>query len=105
MEILYFYDILFENNFVLYVSSVILNLPEKTPLLWNNIKFIFILSTFLASTRVSAKKHDCWEVAAGAAIGAGSSYIFTRPFARKYNLTISPVAGDGHYWFYASMNF
>lgn len=49
MEILYFYDILFENNFVLYVSSVILNLPEKTPLLWNNIKFIFILSTFLAN--------------------------------------------------------
>ena len=49
MEILYFYDILFENNSVLYVSSVILNLPEKTPLLWNNIKFIFILSTFLAN--------------------------------------------------------
>ena len=49
MEILYFYDILFENNFVLYVSSVILNLPEKNPLLWINIKFIFILSTFLAN--------------------------------------------------------
>lgn len=49
MEILYFYDILFENNFVLYVSSVILNLPEKNPLLWSNIKFIFILSTFLAN--------------------------------------------------------
>ena len=65
----------------------------------------YILSTYVGWTRVYGKKHDWWDVAAGAAIGAGSSYIFTRPFARKYNLTISPVAGDGHYGFYASMNF
>ena len=65
----------------------------------------YILSTYVGWTRVYGKKHDWWDVAAGAAIGAGSSYIFTRPFARKHNLTISPVAGDGHYGFYASMNF
>lgn len=65
----------------------------------------YILSTYVGWTRVYGKKHDWWDIAAGAAIGAGSSYIFTRPFARKYNLTISPVAGDGHYGFYASMNF
>lgn len=51
------------------------------------------------------KKHDWWDVAAGAVIGAGSAYIFTRPFAKKHNLSISPVAGDGHYGVYASMTF
>ena len=42
------------------------------------------------------KKHDWWDVAAGAVIGAGSAYIFTRPFAKKHNLScISPVAETG----------
>ena len=45
------------------------------------------------------------DLAAGAVIGAGSAYIFTRPFAKKHNLSISPVAGDGHYGIYASMTF
>ena len=31
--------------------------------------------------------------------------IFTRPFAKKHDLAISPVAGDGHVGFYASMRF
>ena len=54
---------------------------------------------------IGMKKHDWWDVAAGAVIGAGSAYIFTRPFAKKHNLSISPVAGDGHYGVYASMTF
>lgn len=65
----------------------------------------YVLSTYVGWSRVYGKKHDWWDVAAGAAIGAGSSYIFTRPFAKKHKLTISPVAGDGHYGFYASMKF
>ena len=65
----------------------------------------YILSTYVGWTRVYGKKHDWWDVAAGAVIGAGSSYIFTRPFAKEHNLTISPVAGDGHYGVYASMTF
>lgn len=65
----------------------------------------YVLSTYAGWSRVYGKKHDWWDVAAGAAIGAGSSYIFTRPFAKKHELTISPVAGDGHYGFYASMKF
>lgn len=65
----------------------------------------YILSTYVGWTRVYGKKHDWWDVAAGAIIGAGSSYIFTRPFAKEHNLTISPVAGDGHYGVYASMTF
>lgn len=37
--------------------------------------------------RVYAKKHDVSDVVGGAAIGVASTYIFTRPFARKHNLT------------------
>ena len=46
-----------------------------------------------------------WDVLAGAAIGAGCSYIFTRPFAQKHQLAINPVAGDGCMGIYASMRF
>lgn len=65
----------------------------------------YAVSTYVGWSRVYGKKHDWWDVAAGAAIGAGSAYLFTRPFARKYNLSISPVAGDGHYGVYASLRF
>lgn len=65
----------------------------------------YLLSGYVGWSRVYGKKHDWWDVAAGAAIGIGSSYIFTRPFAKKHNLTLSPVAGDGHCGFYASMQF
>lgn len=65
----------------------------------------YVLSTYVAWSRVYGKKHDGWDVLAGAAIGMGSSYLFTRPFARKHQLVISPVAGDGHCGLYASMRF
>lgn len=65
----------------------------------------YVLSTYVAWSRVYGKEHDGWDVLAGAVIGAGSSYIFTRPFAKKHQLTLSPVAGDGHYGLYASMKF
>lgn len=65
----------------------------------------YVVSTYVGWSRVYGKKHDWWDVAAGAAIGIGSSYIFTRPFAKKHELTLSPVAGDGHCGIYASMKF
>ena len=65
----------------------------------------YIVSTYVGWSRVYSKKHDWWDVAAGAAIGVGSSYIFTRPFAKKHHLSISPVTGKGHYGLYASMSF
>ena len=65
----------------------------------------YIVSTYVGWSRVYAKRHDWWDVAAGAAIGIGSSYIFTRPFAQKHKLAISPVAGNNHYGLYASMSF
>lgn len=65
----------------------------------------YVISTYVGWSRVYAKKHDWWDVAAGAAIGIGSSYIFTRPFTQKHKLTISPIAGNNHYGIYASMSF
>lgn len=65
----------------------------------------YIVSTYVGWSRIYGKKHDGWDVLTGAAIGAGCSYIFTRPFARKHQLSLQPVAGDGYYGLYASMRF
>lgn len=65
----------------------------------------YALANYVAWGRVFSKKHNWWDVVAGAAIGAGSAYIFTRPWAREHNLSISP-ASDGHtHGFYASFTF
>ncbi len=65
----------------------------------------YVLSTYVGWSRVYGKKHDWWDVATGAIIGAGSSYIFTRPLAKKHNLTLSPIAGEGSCGIYISMHF
>lgn len=57
----------------------------------------YAVSTYVGWSRTFAKRHDWWDVVAGAAIGAGSAYIFTRPFATKHNLSICPVASDKHF--------
>ncbi len=54
----------------------------------------YVLATYTAWGRVFARKHHWWDVVAGAAIGAGSAYIFTRPWAREHNLSLAP-ATDG----------
>ena len=65
----------------------------------------YAVASYVGWSRTYGKKHDWWDVAAGAAIGIGSAYAFTRPFAKKYNLSISPVASDKHFGVYASMTF
>lgn len=52
----------------------------------------YALATYVGWGRVYAKKHHWWDVLAGAAIGAGSAYIFTKPWARDHNLSIAPIA-------------
>ncbi len=65
----------------------------------------YVLSTYVAWSRVYAKKHDVWDVTAGAAIGAAASLIFTRPFADKHHLVLSPVMIDDKPALYASFTF
>lgn len=65
----------------------------------------YALSCYVAWGRVFARKHHLWDVVAGAAIGAGSAYLFTTPFARKHNLQISPVSDGTNIGVYASLEF
>lgn len=54
----------------------------------------YALATYVAIGRVVAKKHHWWDCVAGAALGAGSAYIFTTPWAKKHDFSMSPVAND-----------
>lgn len=65
----------------------------------------YALSTYVGFGRIYSKKHHYWDVLAGAAIGAGSAYIFTRPFAREHNLSIAPVCGKDYMGAYLSFEF
>lgn len=65
----------------------------------------YTLATYVAWGRTYAKKHDVWDVLAGAAIGAGSAFIFTRPFAQKHDLTIVPVTDGSTFALSASLTF
>ena len=65
----------------------------------------YALSSYVAWGRCFSKKHYWYDVLAGAAIGAGSAYIFTRPFAKKHNLQIAPVSDGTNIGIYASFEF
>ncbi len=65
----------------------------------------YALATYVAWGRVFSKKHHWWDVVAGGAIGAGSAYIFTKPFAKKHNLQLAPVSDGRNFGIYASMEF
>ena len=65
----------------------------------------YALACYVGWGRCYSKKHYWYDVLAGAAIGAGSAYIFTRPFAKKHNLQISPVSDGTNIGVYASFEF
>ena len=61
---------------------------------------------FVAWGRVHSDRHDWWDVLGGAAIGAGTAFIFTRPFNDDMNLAVTPVAfGDSGYGLTATLTF
>lgn len=66
----------------------------------------YLISGYVTWGRVYSKRHDVLDVLSGAVIGAGSSYLYTRPFARNNNVMISPVIMDnGRMGIYASISF
>ena len=66
----------------------------------------YVLSSFVAWGRVHTDRHDWWDVLGGAAIGVGSAFIFTRPFMKDVDLTISPTAlNDNTYGLTATLTF
>lgn len=65
----------------------------------------YLLSAYIGWGRTYCKQHDWWDVLGGAAIGAASSYLFTRPFAKKQYLTFSPALINRQYaGLYVSVN-
>ena len=66
----------------------------------------YVVSSFVAWGRVHTDRHDWWDVLGGAAIGAGSAFIFTRPFVKDVDVTISPTTfGDRAYGLTATIQF
>jgi membrane-associated phospholipid phosphatase len=62
----------------------------------------YLLAGFTGFTRINADKHDGWDVLVGAAIGIGSTYIFTTPYQQKHmKLTYSSNNKNQHLIGYA----
>lgn len=53
---------------------------------WKYGTYAYILATIVGISRTEAPDgyHDGWDVLAGAAIGIGSTYIFTRPYTKEH---------------------
>lgn len=54
----------------------------------------YLAASFVGYSRIESKQHYFHDVAAGAAIGIGSSYLFTSSFKK---VAISSEAGPGYY--------
>jgi membrane-associated phospholipid phosphatase len=54
----------------------------------------YVAATFIAFSRAESKQHYTHDVIAGAAIGIGSSYLFTKPYRGWH---IQPDVGDEYY--------
>lgn len=65
----------------------------------------YAVAAYVGWGRVYSKNHHWWDVVAGAAIGAGSAYIFTRPWARRHELSIAPYADVHSHGVVASFSF
>ena len=66
----------------------------------------YAVSSFVAWGRVHTDRHDWWDALGGAAIGAGTAFIFTRPFVKDVDVAISPTTfGDRAYGLTATIQF
>lgn len=64
----------------------------------------YLLSSYVAWGRTYCKKHDWWDVICGAAIGVGSTYIFTKPYGRT-QVSLSPTIIEKYPGIHASIIF
>ncbi|MEO0528088.1 MAG: phosphatase PAP2 family protein [Bacteroidota bacterium] len=49
----------------------------------------YAIAGYVGYTRIKSNKHDGWDVLAGAVIGTGMGYLFTKPFDKDKKLQIS----------------
>lgn len=50
----------------------------------------YALAAYVSWGRIYSKRHDFWDVVAGAAIGTAAGLIFTTPFMKKHNVSVAP---------------
>ena len=66
----------------------------------------YLVSGYTAWGRIHSKRHDFWDVLAGAAIGSGCALLITSPFASKNKLSIMPYfPADRGAGFHATLQF
>lgn len=66
----------------------------------------YAVATYVGWGRIYSDRHDIWDVLGGAALGAGTALIFTRPYkTQNAEITISPTFGSGRYGISAVMKF
>ena len=65
----------------------------------------YLVSGYVAWGRIYARRHDVWDVLAGAAVGTGSALLLTTPFATRNELVVAPLAIDGGCGVHVSMSF
>lgn len=65
----------------------------------------YMAAAYVGWGRTYARKHDWWDVGIGAAIGVGSAFIFTHPYARQHNLSIMPYSSGEYTGVAASFTF
>ena len=66
----------------------------------------YLVSGYVAWGRVYARRHDVWDVLAGAAIGTGCAVLVTSPLARENKIVLSPIFPKSGTWgVYAAMTF
>ncbi|HMC00557.1 MAG TPA: phosphatase PAP2 family protein [Flavobacteriaceae bacterium] len=59
---------------------------------WKYGKYAYFLAAIVGVSRMEGPDgwHDIWDVLAGAGIGIGSTYLFTKPYEQsKYNVSLS----------------
>lgn len=49
----------------------------------------YALASYVGYSRIKANKHDTWDVLAGAAIGVGISYLFTKPYDKNKGIQVA----------------
>lgn len=66
----------------------------------------YAVATYVAWGRVYTKRHDAWDVLAGAAIGTGCAFLLTRHYSQGCSLSASPmVTSDGARGFMVNVTF
>ena len=58
----------------------------------------YALAVYVGWSRIGAgaRKHDIWDVLAGAALGAGCGYLFTNPYLkRRTSFAVVPIGSVG----------